>query len=60
MLVEIVRADVDSRQVDFCLVKRLKMDKPAAMTLVLKTCNYEFDNFLFGAGIDDFQFSFFV
>jgi hypothetical protein len=30
VLVEIVRADVDSRQIDFRLVKRLKMSKPTA------------------------------
>jgi len=30
VLVEIVRADIDSRQIDFRLVKRLKMDKPTA------------------------------
>jgi ribonuclease R len=30
LLVEIVRADPDARQIDFRMVKRLKMDKPTA------------------------------
>ncbi len=36
LLVEVVRADADARQVDFCLVKRLKRDQSAPKTVAKK------------------------